>query len=633
MLIAIDTETTGTDVFHGCRPFLISGFDGSYNYLWKGEIDPTNREVTWAQETLNHFLTTIKKADRIIMHNANFDIRMLDAIGIDQSLIRPKLEDTMLLSHMICSGDVHGLKELAIKYLDYSDEDEKILEEGVKEQIREARKLGYDVAKHGHRHFPAIKKTGAKWWKMDYWLCPELCQRYAKHDAIRTWALFKIFIKEINKYGYVPQYKKRLELLEEAYNIQTVGRFFDQETANKKYLELEEEIQRHIRKICVLAKISYRFNIDKPAHLIDLIHHKLEIPVAFRTGGKNPRPSMTKDSLKWYLQRYNHEALKHLARAKRKAKQQRDIQALKLWVSYDDHRIHSNLNVTGTRETRQSSSAPNGQNTDKELAYLFIPPPGKVWIHADLVNIELRIWAYACGNKKLIEAFETGKSVHQMIMKLIFPEEYELYLKVKNLPFEKLEDEAKEAVKTYGRVKNGNFARIYGATDKKTNETYYGGPNAPDFCAVIDREFPEIKLFMQNIAKQCEINLRREGVFSVKTLGGYRLDVPINEPYKATNFFVQGSAGWIMMEAMLEWKKSPVYIKYNCAMNDQVHDSTDTEVSIGPHLATVLLAKRTAINRAGQRYIPTCDVSFDIKYNPCDENNPYLQKFLAEHVH
>ena len=192
MLLAIDTETTGTDFFHGCRPFLVTMCDGSDNYYWSGEVNPYTRDVFWDEDDLAEIQHMIDRASSLIFHNAQFDIRALESIGISVTKYWNKVEDTLLMSHIICSGDTHGLKDLAIKYLHYWDDDETELEEAVKEERRSAAAKGYAIAKHGHPHFPGMAKNNS-WWKQDFWLCPEQCLKYALCDVERTYLLYEAF--------------------------------------------------------------------------------------------------------------------------------------------------------------------------------------------------------------------------------------------------------------------------------------------------------------------------------------------------------------------------------------------------------------------------------------------------------
>ena len=94
------------------------------------------------------------------------------------------------------------------------------------------------------------------------------------------------------------------------------------------------------------------------------------------------------------------------------------VDALLNGMDLSTHRIHSNLNQTGTVSGRLSSSDPNLQNVPirteqgREIRKAFIAPPGYVVLSADYSQIELRILAHITGDLPLVEAFNSGQDVH-----------------------------------------------------------------------------------------------------------------------------------------------------------------------------------------------------------------------------
>ena len=630
MILAVDTETTGPDFFHGCKPFMITACNGTHEWCWEGEVDPKTREVYWDDYVLASAQSVMDDASSIVFHNTTFDMRALWSIGISISSFWSKIEDTLVAAHCVNSakkttehklvGRTLGLKDLAFEYLGFPDDDEKDLQAAV---VRErSSPKGRDIARFRHPHFPGASKN-TPWSKLDYWLAPDLCRIYALKDVHRNICLWKIFKPAIISAGLWNQYRTRADLLEVSYEIQTTGRFFDRDKATKA-LDHYQRIMEKSRQIMKSASgITYRFDPNKPDHLVDFLHNRLDIPIDRRTD--NGKPSTSKETIKYYQDIHNIPALEELDKYKRAQKKANDCIAYLHWT-IGDSRTHSNLNITGTRETRQSSSSPNDQNVNRLIKSLFGPPPGKVWICTDMVNIELCIWAYSVGNRKLIDIFESGKSVHQFIMSLIFPDEYALYAAASSVPKSSWTQDVISILECYKNVKAGNFARIYGATDSKTNNTYHGGKTDRNYCAIIDKELPGIREFTLSRAKMCEENFSRHKHFGVSTMGGYRLSVPPNEPYKAANFYVQGSAGWIMGEAMLAWYRHPLYNRYDCHMNSQVHDGLDTEVSIIPQLPEIIAAKIACIENAGLKYLGTCGATYELLYNPQDK--PLIDNIL-----
>lgn len=628
MILAVDTETTGPDFFHGCKPFMITACDGQYDYIWEGEVDPKNREVHWDSWVLDEVQHLIDKCSTLIFHNTTFDMRALYSIGIKVGNWWSKIDDTLVAAHALNSakntndhknvGRTLGLKDLSLEYLGYPADDEADLKQGVVQERQKSRHV--DIARFRHPHFPGLPKN-TPWSRLDYWLCPDLCRKYAKHDARRTWLLWKVFKPALFQEGTWEQYRTRTKLLEISYEIQTYGRFFYREKAERGLKHFREEMEKARLNMKHAGQILYKFDPNKPDHLVDLLHNKLNIPVYATT--EKGKPKTNKETIKYYQDTLDIPALNDLDKYKRAQKKANDCESYLYWT-LGDSRTHSNLNVTGTRETRQSSSSPNDQNVNKLIKNLFGPPPGYVRICTDMVNIELCIWAYSVGNKRLIEIFESGQSVHQMIMSIIFPNEYEIYKVAKNVPKEQWDESVYHVMNAYTRVKNGNFARIYGATNNKTNTTYHGSKTDIDYCAKIDKEFPGIKEFTISRTKMCEQNFIKHKRFAVTCPGGYMLSVPPNEPYKASNFFVQGGAGWIMGEAMILWYNHPLYNRYDCHMDSQVHDGLDTEAAIIPQLPEIIAAKTKCIQDAGKKYLGTCGVSFELQVHPSDKKHPLL---------
>lgn len=226
--------------------------------------------------------------------------------------------------------------------------------------------------------------------------------------------------------------------------------------------------------------------------------------------------------------------------------------------------IHSSLNITGTKFTRQSSSNPNLQNVtngkeneegeiDYNLRACFGPPFGYHWLTYDYSNIELRIWGYDCGNREFISCFENDVSVHYIIACELHPE------------LRKLDPNSEECKKNlwYKKTKNGNFSVIYGASPRKADLTY-GVPGATEH---IGKRFPEVKKYTSFLHSQ----VMKVGY--INTLGGYRLYIPKSEPHKAVSGRVQGSAGEVIGNAMVDcgdsFSRNP---HWNTEIIMQIHD-------------------------------------------------------------
>lgn len=596
-IISFDSETTGLDLFHGCKPFLFIAsdyFGSEENHAWWGTVDPFTREVTWDQEVLDDLQLILDNAETIVFHNAQFDLRCLEVVGIKIDHLWEKIDDTQVMSHIICSGDMgkkknipttnHALKKLTFKYFGWSDDEEKELELAVKEEIKIARNKGYCVAKFGHHHFPTAKKQ-SKFWKADYWLVPEICLKYAYGDVERTLLLWKHFKETIKRDQMTKIYKERKDQLRILYNITSSGMQVNKEAALKKLAEYERKILLRRKFVRQQIGLTYTPNFNKKDQIRMILRHVGIEPTNYtdkgyniaRTG-KTPDARFLKtddDTLQEYFGIVPHPILKAVIQA-------RKYQTLHNYLySYIKHvddkwKIHSTLNLTGTRETRQSSDSPNQQNITATLDKLFLPPEGYFWLDSDAVNIELRIWAYSVGNKELIAMFEQGKSVHKMIMNLLYPKEYKIYSKGVA--------EDHPTARIYRNCKAGTFALIYGATETKADETYgYTGATRKIF-----EKFPGIKEFTESLIKSTEANTEIFGYPSVFTILGYRLEVPPSEPFKACNYNIQGTAGQIMGRMMLAVDANPYYQESGSKIIQQVHDKLRIEIPINKWSRTII---------------------------------------------
>jgi len=641
MIISLDTEGTGLDIWHGCRPYLVTCCDGERVYWWWGEVNCFTREVIWEQEVLDDLQQFINKATKIIMHNSKYDMRALEFIGI----IIPfsKVEDTLIAAHCICSAGAnkkqneHGLKDLAIKYLDYWDDDEEELAVATKEAQKVARENGWRVAKSYYKHHPASKAS----YHQDYWLVPELCLKYGLKDAERTWLLWsKEFKRSMVVDGLWEVYENRRKLIEVAYEMENAGMYFYMEKAlefTKKAEDKLEQIRQELKKV---SGIRYKLDLNKKEHLIDLLHTRLKIKSMFKTQ-KTYEPQITKQALEYYLNNdYDNpevaQAISLVKKWKQINKDKTDVEGYIKWC--DEHsRIHAVCWITGTRETRQSFTDPATQVIKKSLRKFFGPPPGSIHVNFDLVNIELRIWAYDTGNPELIKQFEQGKSVHIMLAKIIAP------LLAKECPREDFraayaklvagdvkgfkEDAEGNDTECYTKLKSGDFSAIYGATELTINQTYSDtkSKNPPNAWALIGKELPGVGDYAKRQEQKVYENIAKYGVCAIHTIGGYRLDVPPDELQKACNYRIQGTAGYITTLAMIEIYNNKFYKQSKSKMIQQVHDSINIEIPIQPGLQKLIHCFQDCIEDAGRKLIPSCGASYKITYHESDLGNPLLE--------
>lgn len=481
-------------------------------------------------------------------------------------------EETLLASHALSSSDKHGLKELAIKYLDYPDIDEKKLKKKVllaRNRVRGDWKI-------------------AKATECDYWLPGQVfpedksLEDYAYQDAERTmllWLLYEPLLKKLNLYE---GYEKEKELLRVVYKMETDGITINMDRLN----EIQDFLSLEANKCSIRAKFTARkrgytnLKLDSNKDLKELLFTKegFNLPIIKRTEKGNvstdkevintlyENTEKGTDEYKFLKQMLTRRAyltgFRYLEGYRTKAYQ----------INDEWYRLYPSLNQSGTQTTRFSSSNPNGQNVSKKdekkigqdtvlhipkLRDVFGPMPGKTWYAIDYSQLELRVFAAVSKEQALIDALDSGYDFHGYVASRIF---------------RKSMDKISSQERTI--AKNTNFALIFGASPRKVNQTA-GIPNAYE---LFSGQFPNAAQFMEStIRKVSKIGY-------VTTLDGYRLDIPLEAPYKAVNYLVQGTAGRIVKNAMLKINREAWFDWENIRLVLQIHDELIVEtLNSGPY--------------------------------------------------
>ncbi len=563
-LIALDTETTGVNLFQGDAPFAISTCDSEgVTRLWEWPVSIHSRQPMPPSEDLKEFIDYID-GSTLVFHNAKFDIRALQNLGIrlvfeEVDSIREQtwstlpyshshefeatihsFEDTLLASHVCDSVEPHGLKELAEKYLDILDDDQEDLLDAVRAARRQLKSRGEEVS-------PNVKS--------DYWLPKAVdetsthLKKYAVQDAVRTMLLWRMYEQVMIEKKCLPQYYTRKALLPITYRMESEG------VTVKKVL-LSREIKRYNHSATVVEAACVKFirdkklqdddfNIRSGKQIQKILYGDPEGSNRRRVRGLNcPITELTdgggiSTSASTLLNLYHDHVPKsghgrafisQILRYRKNRTCAQYLQSYKDIMQKEGKKtlLHPSFNQTGTRTTRWSSSNPNGQNIgsggkdafgneveDFCLRDVFGPATGRVWICSDYSQLELRILAVLSQETRLLEAFENDEDIHSLTADLC--------------------GISRKA------AKGVNYGIIYGAGSAKLEDM----TGLSNFDKVFKEAYPGISKFMEATTKQ----VTKDGF--VKTIGGYRLVVPRHKPYIGTNYIVQGSAGDILNRAMI----------------------------------------------------------------------------------
>lgn len=305
-MIALDTETTGVDLFHNARPFFVTICDEEDNQTsWQWEVDPITRKVEVDYDDVKKIETVIEVAKswgkgfsqdiadrhRLVLQNPKFDVTALEGIGLYDWPWNQTF-DTLLAGHLLSSNSSHTLTAMAKEYIGW---DIKPLEDALEEACTEARSICRQhlpewriaetgmVDDDGREMMPSLKKTAAEGerdraWANDMWLPRALAlytkepddhpwykvlSTYSNADSAVTIRLWKEMRRLLEKEGLWEIYLSRLQLLSIAHKMEKRGVTVSRERLDELYKLHSEEADRCSR-ICVNIATGYGYELEMP---------------------------------------------------------------------------------------------------------------------------------------------------------------------------------------------------------------------------------------------------------------------------------------------------------------------------------------------------------------------------------
>jgi len=368
-------------------------------------------------------------------HNTQFDVtRCYTQLGV-----RPKIsEDTMLLSYALDErGDIHGLKSLVQRLLQYPDWE-------------------IDVTKF-------VKDPDSR----EYGSVPKrLLWQYNALDTIYGFALWEHLRPQVRAESdlerlyntlLIPSANAIVDLTVDGVNI-------DEEARSTLYNKLMRD-NYYITLIMRDMTGRPEYNPRSYKQTQEILYEFYKAPT-FRHSKPVPKedvtamaPNVADDTTaKIQLQRlaYWDYACKEFAAwlLRYRENQQLARTYLKNYTPESDGRIHPGYLIHGTVTGRWSSSRPNVFNMRRggPLRGLIIPTKEHILVSIDYSGAELRTGAALANSKVLADAFSAGDDVHALIGQVIFGDNY---------------DNATHRV----FAKSVNFGTFYGAGPYKLAET------------------------------------------------------------------------------------------------------------------------------------------------------------------
>lgn len=413
-IIAIDTETTGLDVYadHIVGISLTLPIADWNVYIPIGHDDGEQLTRSYALYRLTPMLTdaNVKK----VLHNANYDIQIFMRYGIEMAGVA---WDTQIAMHLLNENELsYQLKKLATRYLhEPSDTFEQLFGKN------------------------ALFNT----------IPLDVALVYAAKDTAITWKLYEFQRKYLEKMPSILRYYREVEvpLISAIVAMERTGFVIDTEYAKTYGTQMQHDIARLIDELH--TEIG-DINLNSPVQLKDALERITRQQLESTDAKKVLKPLASKFPVIAKLLEY--KGLEKLYSTY--------ISVLPTKINPVTGRLHARFNPMGT-VTGRFSSGGNGvnlQNQPQDARKLFVAPKGYIIIGADFSQQEYRCLAYFTHDPLLVEAYKSGKDLYSTMAARIF-----------HVPYE----ECGDGTKYRKKAKVGLLATVYG-TSKYTLATQLG---------------------------------------------------------------------------------------------------------------------------------------------------------------
>ena len=502
-IIALDTETTGLDVFEdeivGISITLPSADRHCYIPVAHDTDEPQlNREIV--MERLRPYLQDNNL--RKVLHNAKFDIHMFIRHGVRVQGVH---FDTQVAMQILNENEPSKrLKDLATVYLGEPSDT-------------------YD-ALFGKTPFHKITNL-------------RVALAYAAKDTHLTWRLYRFMQHHLDRLPKLRTVYYEIEnpLIDVVVEMEQEGFILDIDRAKALGKQMRKEIEE------LEAQLEEHFGIDvnfnSPAQLSRIFYEELKLGKYLPPGMKQ---STDKNALKILAE--HHEGISVLLEYKALMKLYGTyIDALPKQVK-SDGRIHGEFKQDSTVTGRFSSKNPNLQNQPKYVRQIFKAPPGMVLLSGDFSQQEPRLLAHFSGEPLLIEAYRQGKDLYTTAAAELW-----------GLP----ESECGDGSKWRKMMKTGILAVMYGTgTNTLAKQLGITVEEADDFIKKFYAKYKYVKRWIEG-----NVEFARKHGYVEMLMGRKRRLPEINSrdewvryraERQATNAIIQGSAAIMTKIAMLK---------------------------------------------------------------------------------
>ncbi len=386
-IIAIDTETTGLQPYHGDRMIGLSLYfpepDKNFYLPFRHE-DGSNLPISWLKD-----LKSVYPRNNAVYvgHNIKFDLHVLEVDGFK----RPNLiEDTMIAAHLLNENEpTFALKKLAVKYLGaWAGEGEEALQQAAIER-------GYS-AKTQMAFLPA-----------------SLVAPYAEMDTKITWALREFYRTALERWDQWDFYQERNEyLLKFLFEAEKNGIYINDRVIAENVEQINSRLPAIIEELRAEATLmgNSDYNPNSPAQTLDFLRGK---GYDLKSTGADYLDPLDREGDYWPGQILTYRRLTKLNSS--------------FYTPYLNLRdpngfVHTTYRAAGPVTGRLSSSDPNLQQVPhkakkgdprNDVKAVFQPRPGYVFVPSDYRQLELRLAIHFANEKKMRQMFNEGIDLHQ----------------------------------------------------------------------------------------------------------------------------------------------------------------------------------------------------------------------------
>lgn len=391
-VIAVDTETTGVEVFGASVIVGISLTLPEADYHCYIPVRHNVEDIQLKPEIVFKHLKRALEDERIkkVMHNSKFDVHMLRKEGIE---VQGLWCDTMVAMHLLNENEPSfALKNLATKYGRYFGFEDKSM---TYEEL---------FGKGGFENTPL-----------------DIGTVYACKDTHLTYKFYTWIMQQFDR---LPQLKElyfniELPITNICISMEKKGFLIDLEFAEQYKLELQKEV------VELDARIKEGFgdiNINSNQQLQKVIYEGWGVPDEYKG-------SVDASTLKNILQK--HVDIEEVSYIKDLLKYRELNKLLTTYIEplpqkiSSDGRLHGSFNQSATVTGRFASNNPNLQNLPYPARQMFIAPKDKIIIGSDYSQIEPRFLSHISQDMDFMGAYIEGRDLYSEIASKTFKQPIE----------------------------------------------------------------------------------------------------------------------------------------------------------------------------------------------------------------